>query len=125
MAAQGATARPYGSQQRCPVARTLDVVGDRWTILVLRELAFGARRFGELERNLGGIPPAVLTARLHRLEGAGLAQRVPYEDRPARFRYELTAAGRDFVPVLRALAHFGDRHLPRAGRDASDRPVGP
>ena len=75
MATPGVTARPYGSQQRCPVARTLDVVGDRWTILVLRELAFGPRRFGELERNLGGIPPAVLTSRLQRLEGAALVER--------------------------------------------------
>ena len=115
MATPGVTARPYGSQQRCPVARTLDVVGDRWTILVLRELAFGPRRFGELERNLGGIPPAVLTSRLQRLEGAALVERRPVADGATRSHYELTAAGRDFVPVLRALADFGERHLPRTG----------
>ena len=99
--------RRYDSQQACPVARTLDLVGDRWTILILRDLAFGDRRFVDLQASLAGIAPNLLAARLRGLEADGLVGRVVYADRPPRARYALTERGRDFIPVLRALADFG------------------
>ncbi len=118
--------RRYDSQQACPVARTLDLVGDRWTILILRDLAFGHRRFVDLQRSLAGIAPNLLTARLKGLEAGGMVRRVAYSERPPRARYELTDLGRDFIPTLRALADFGSRNLARpdgTARGMADRPT--
>ena len=104
-------ARRYDSQQACPVARTLDLVGDRWTILILRDLSFGSRRFVDLQASLAGIAPNLLTTRLRELEADEMVRRVTYSERPPRARYELTDRGRDFIPVLRSLAAVGTRHL--------------
>lgn len=95
----------------CSVARTLDLVGDRWSVLILREAFWGVRRFEVLQRHLG-IARNVLTDRLHTLVGAGILDRVPYSDRPPRSEYRLTPAGRDLYPALIALMQWGDAHLP-------------
>ena len=92
-----------------PLAAALDSVGDRWTLLVVEALLDGARRFGELEEALGGIAPNVLTQRLRRLESEGLVLAEPYSQRPPRFVYELTAAGRELAGALRLLAGWGAR----------------
>jgi DNA-binding HxlR family transcriptional regulator len=86
-----------------PVARSLEVVGDRWTLLLVRELLLGGRRYGELERALPGIPSNLLAERLRLLEDEGLVTRA---DRA----YRLTAKGRDLAPVLASLAAWGTRH---------------
>ena len=98
----------------CSVARTSDVVGDRWTLLVLRDLLNGVRRFDELAAHLG-IARDVLASRLGKLVDAGVVERRPYQEPGSRMRYEyaLTAAGLDLRPVLIALAQWGDKH--RAG----------
>jgi DNA-binding HxlR family transcriptional regulator len=100
--------------QTCSVARTVEVLGDRWTLLVLRDIFNGIRRFDELSGHLG-IARDVLTKRLSALVDEGLVQRVPYQEPGTRTRYEyrLTDAGRDLRPVLLALLDWGDRH--RAG----------
>src|SRR5579859_2797914 len=100
--------------QTCSVARTVEVLGDRWTLLVLRDVFNGIRRFDELSVHLG-IARDVLTKRLAALVDEGLIKRVPYQEPGARTRYEyrLTDAGRDLRPVLLALLDWGDRH--RAG----------
>jgi DNA-binding HxlR family transcriptional regulator len=95
----------------CPIARALDVVGERWTILILRDLVrFGPRKFQEFERSLGGISPNTLSARLKRLEEAGIVERRFYEQHPPRAEYVLTAKGEELRPVLRALLTWGERH---------------
>ncbi|HYZ52312.1 MAG TPA: helix-turn-helix domain-containing protein [Streptosporangiaceae bacterium] len=94
----------------CSVARTIDVVGDWWTPLVLREAYFGTRRFDDFERILG-IGRNVLTQRLNRLVAEELLRRVPYQERPLRHEYVLTEKGRDFFPVLAAISRWGDRWL--------------
>lgn len=96
----------------CSVARTLDVVGDRWTLLVLRDAFNGVRRFDDLQRRLGAAR-TVLSARLATLVEHGVLDKVPYRDPGQRERYEyrLTAKGRDLQPVVLALLEFGDRHL--------------
>ncbi|GAC1585331.1 MAG: helix-turn-helix domain-containing protein [Candidatus Elarobacter sp.] len=104
----------------CSIARTLDVVGDWWTLLVLRDVFRGMRRFDELKTSLD-IATNVLTSRLKRLTGAGILERRPYHEHPPRFEYELTEKGRDLYPVLIALLQFGDRHL--RGADAPPRVV--
>lgn len=106
--------RTYETQSHCPVARTLDVVGDRWTMLVLRDLSWGRRRFSALLESLEGIAPNLLSDRLKRLEERGMVERVFYSDHPPRAEYRLTAKGRAFVPVLVAMREYGDAWEPAA-----------
>jgi DNA-binding HxlR family transcriptional regulator len=93
--------------QYCGIAAALDVVGDRWTLLILRELSFGRRRFTDLRSALPGIASNLLTDRLRDLEQAGLVEQQELAPPAARTVYALTAAGERIVPVLRALARFG------------------
>ena len=99
--------RIYRSQQECPVARTLNIVGDRWTVLVLRDLANGQRRFNDLLASLEGISPNLLADRLKRLEEHGMAERVFYSQHPPRAEYRLTEKGQELVSVIRAIAEWG------------------
>jgi DNA-binding HxlR family transcriptional regulator len=92
------------------VGRTLALVGERWTLLILREAFFGVRRFGVLARNLG-IPRPTLSSRLRTLVDAGLLERVLYTRDPDRHEYRLTDAGRDLFPAIVALMNWGDAHL--------------
>jgi DNA-binding HxlR family transcriptional regulator len=93
--------------QYCGIAAALDVVGDRWTLLILRELSFGRRRFTDLRTSLSGIASNLLTDRLRDLEEAGLVEQQELPPPAARTVYALTVAGERIVPVLRALARFG------------------
>jgi DNA-binding HxlR family transcriptional regulator len=93
-----------------PLAAALDSVGDRWTLLLVEALLEGPRRFGDLQEDLAGIAPNVLSQRLRRLEGEGLVVAEPYSERPRRFVYELTASGRELAGALRLLADWGARH---------------
>jgi DNA-binding HxlR family transcriptional regulator len=94
-----------------PIARTLDIIGERWTILILRDLVVGgARKFQDFERSLAGISPNTLSARLKRLEDAGIVERRFYEQHPPRAEYVLTEKGKDLRPVLRALLDWGQHH---------------
>lgn len=98
---------------RCSIARTLEVVGERWTFLVVRDAFRGRSRFAEFKESLG-IASDVLTARLRTLVDAGIFERRPYRDAGARerFSYHLTPAGLDLLPVLGALQQWGDDHRP-------------
>jgi DNA-binding HxlR family transcriptional regulator len=100
--------RSYATQ-RCSIAKTLEIVGDRWTMLVVREAFWGTRRFDDFHRNLG-IARTVLTDRLGRLVDEGLLAKRRYQERPQRFEYRLTEKGIDLWPVLMALLSWGDRH---------------
>lgn len=97
-------------QQPCSLARTLSVVGDRWTLLVLRESFLGIRRFDEFEKRLG-ITRHVLADRLKKLVEAAVLEKVAYQQRPLREEYRLTAKGRDLYPAVLALVNWGDRHM--------------
>jgi len=98
----------------CSIARALEVVGERWTLLILRDAVGGAERFEEFQRSLG-IASNVLTSRLKRLCEEGVLQRSPDPDRPGRPRYVLTDKGQELAPVLLVLMKWGDRHYPTAG----------
>jgi DNA-binding HxlR family transcriptional regulator len=96
---------------RCPVARTLDIIGERWTILILRDLLLdGPRKFQDFEHSLAGISPNTLSARLKRLEEYGVVDRRFYEQHPPRAEYVLTDKGRSLGPVLKALLDWGSKH---------------
>jgi DNA-binding HxlR family transcriptional regulator len=92
------------------VGRTLELVGEKWTLLILREAFFGVRRFGQLARNLS-IPRPTLSARLRTLVDAGLLERVPYSTEPDRHEYRLTQAGIELFPAVVALMRWGDTQL--------------
>ncbi|MET9453053.1 winged helix-turn-helix transcriptional regulator [Streptomyces cinerochromogenes] len=94
----------------CSIARTVDILGDGWTLLVLREIFYGESRFDGFIDSLG-IARNTLTDRLRRLEGAGLLERRPYQNEPVRHEYLLTDKGRDFFGVLAAINAWGDRWL--------------
>lgn len=94
----------------CPIARTADLVGDAWTVLILRDAFTGIRRFDDFQRNLDA-PRSVLTTRLTRLVDEGVLQKVPYQERPLRHEYRLTEKGRAFWDVLAAMFRWGDDWL--------------
>jgi len=98
----------------CSVARTLEVVGERWTMLILREAFAGVRRFDDFQRDLG-IARNVLQTRLSRLVDEGILERVPYQERPVRHEYRLTEKGLDLWPILIAMLAWGDKYAAAAG----------
>ena len=113
--------------QNCSIARALEVVGERWTLLIVRDAFLGLRRFEQFQESLG-IARNVLTERLNRLVEEGILERVRYSERPERFEYRLTQKGRDLQMALTGLAQWGDEYLsekpPRITRRKSDkRPV--
>jgi DNA-binding HxlR family transcriptional regulator len=101
--------RTYANQD-CSVARALEVVGERWTILILRDALNGVRRFDDFQRSLG-IARNVLQTRLEHLVAEGLLERRPYQERPRRHEYRPTDRGLDLWPAIVALMKWGDRHL--------------
>ena len=92
----------------CSGAAALGVVGEKWSLLVVRELAFGVHRFDEIAANTGA-PRDILTSRLRRLEAANVVERRQYQEHPPRFGYHLTPAGHELRPILLSLAQWGDR----------------
>jgi len=96
------------SHDTCPVTRLLDVVGDRWSFLIIRDVLYGVRRFDAIQRRLG-ISKKVLADRLAHLHEAGILKKVLYQQRPQRFEYRLTPKGRDLFPVLLTMMRWGNR----------------
>jgi DNA-binding HxlR family transcriptional regulator len=102
---------PIRPDRYCPIARTLDIVGDRWTMLILRDLVLdGPRKFQDLEQSLSGISPNTLSARLKTLEESGIVERRFYTDHPPRAEYLITGKGLELRPILRTLKTWGERH---------------
>src|ERR671931_1370900 len=99
------------SNARCPVCRTAEIISGKWTLLVIRDLADGSRRFCELERSLEGISPRTLSLRLRALENHGIVERRPYPEVPPRVEYALTEKGRALLPILDGMRRFGREWL--------------
>lgn len=110
--------------QNCSIARALEIVGERWTLLIIRDVFLGLRRFDEIRDNLG-IARNVLTDRLARLVDEGILERTAYSERPVRYEYRLTKKGQDLRIALTALRQWGDEYLvdkpPRELRRKSDK----
>jgi DNA-binding HxlR family transcriptional regulator len=110
--------------QECSIARALEIVGERWTLLIIRDAFLGRRRFEEFQESLG-IARNVLTDRLNRLVDEGILERVRYNERPERFEYRLTPKGRDLQIALAGLRQWGDKYLsekpPRVVRRKTDK----
>jgi len=105
--------KSFGNMQ-CPIARSLERVGEWWSILILRDAFHGLTRFDQFQKSLG-IAPNMLTRRLNALVEAGLLERRSYSERPPRFEYVLTKMGRDFRPVLWALLAWGNKYFAPEG----------
>ena len=95
----------------CPAACALDLAGDKWTLLVVRDLLRGRNTYGKLAASDEGIPTNILADRLKKMEQAGLIAAKPYQERPVRYSYALTAKGRDLEYVLGAVARWGKKHI--------------
>jgi DNA-binding HxlR family transcriptional regulator len=105
--------RTYDNQV-CSIARALEAIGDRWTLLVIRDAFHGVRRFDDFQERLG-VARNVLSDRLTRLVDDGILEKRPYQERPQRFEYRLTSKGVDLFPVMVSLMKWGDRHAPDPG----------
>ena len=103
------------SHRRAAIAGALEVVGERWSLLIVRNVFLGLRRFDQIQENLG-IARNVLQARLKRLTEQGVIERVRYQERPQRYEYRLTEKGLDLWPTIVALMQWGDRYAAPAGR---------
>lgn len=111
MPAPAARRRPVRPKRSaCPVSRTLDVLGDRWSLLVVRDLMRGKRRFAEFAESKEGIPTNTLAERLKRLVRAGIVESQRYSEHPPRVEYVLTAKGEDLRPMMRAMVDWGVKH---------------
>ncbi len=107
------------SEMHCSVAQCLEVVGEWWSLLIIRDVFLGVTRFDEMQERLG-ISRNVLNQRLARLVSAGVLVKVPYSEHPPRFDYRLTDKGRDLWPVITAMRQWGDRHAaPDGAADAA------
>jgi DNA-binding HxlR family transcriptional regulator len=96
----------------CAIANSLDIVGDKWSLLVVRDLLHGKHTYGELASSLERIPTNILADRLRRLEAAGILISTPYQQRPVRYRYTLTPKGSALGEVLLAFVRWGKQHIP-------------
>lgn len=100
------------ARSECPVANFLDLLGDKWTLLIVRDLLLGKRRYGEFARSEEGIPTNLLAARLKRLEQAGIVQRQVYCEVPVRHEYHITDKGRELRVVVDAMAAWANENIP-------------
>ena len=94
----------------CPVETTLALIGDKWKVLILRDLLPGTKRFGELKRSIGSVSQKVLTAQLRDMESKGLVHREVYPEVPPRVEYSLTHLGRSLAPILDAMRNWGETY---------------
>jgi len=95
----------------CPIANTLDIFGDKWTLLVIRDLFAGKSTFGDFQSSPEGIPTNILADRLKRLQAHGIIEKHPYQQRPLRYAYELTTTGRSLGPVLMEIINWGKKNI--------------
>lgn len=94
----------------CPVALTVDLIGNKWKLLIVRDLTAGTRRFGQLRRSIGGISQKVLTQNLRDMEAHGLVLRQVYAEVPPRVEYRLSPIGKALAPVIAAMARWGEQY---------------
>src|SRR5258708_31494986 len=105
------TAKPF-ARSACAIANSLDILGDKWSLLVVRDLLYGKRTYGELALSPERIPTNMLADRLERLESAGIVTRTPYQQRPVRYAYTLTPQGRALGHLLLAFVRWAKQHIP-------------
>lgn len=109
----------------CPVASLLDIIGDKWTMLVIRDLYMGKSTYKEITESPEGIPTNILADRLKRLEQYNIISKEPYQENPVRYHYQLSASGQSLAPVLKAMADWGMSHIANTRmKKPSDKAIG-
>lgn len=103
---------PYRSQ--CPLATALDLIGDKWSLLIVRDMCLSKSKYGEFQQSPEGIPSNILANRLRQLEENGIIEKLAYQQRPVRYAYFLSSKGADLLPVLQQLALWAHRYVPDA-----------
>lgn len=103
----------------CPVETTLTLIGDKWKVLILRDLLTGTKRFGELKKSIGSVSQKVLTTQLRAMEDSGLLTRTVYAEAPLRVEYTLTELGQSLRPILDAMQNWGEGYKKSAARSAA------
>jgi DNA-binding HxlR family transcriptional regulator len=98
-------------RSNCPVSCALDLLGDKWTLLLVRDLLLGKGTYTEFQKSPEGIPTNILASRLKRLQAEGILTRKPYQQKPVRYRYKLTGKGRALAPILLAMVDWSNRYL--------------
>lgn len=104
--------RKHDPRSSCPIATTLDILGDRWSLVIVRDMMIGKKRFAEFLGSPEAITTSVLSDRLAMLEAAGLIERRPYQKRPPRYEYLLTEEGRALLPVLQEICRWANKTIP-------------
>lgn len=99
-------------RSQCPVAASLDLLGDKWSLVIVRDLMVCKRKYKDFQHSPEGIPTNILANRLRKLEGDGIIEKRPYQEKPIRYEYALTRKGADLLPVLQQLALWGHKHIP-------------
>lgn len=105
------TNKPF-KRSPCPLTNTLDILGDKWTLVIIRDLFFDKHLFGEFLVSPEKIPTNILADRLKRLEQEGIIEKTAYQQRPVRYTYSLTTKGRDLGPAIKAIAEWGRKYIP-------------
>lgn len=100
------------ARSECPIASSLDIFGDRWTLIILRDMLVGKSKFSEFLTSAENIATNVLCKRLELIEGAGLADRIVYQQRPTRYEYKLTEKGKALLPILQQMCKWGNQYMP-------------
>ncbi|HML89036.1 MAG TPA: helix-turn-helix domain-containing protein [Methylomusa anaerophila] len=103
--------KQYDENDICPIKNTLSIIGSKWTLLILRDLADGTKRFSQLQKSLQGISPKTLSSRLRELEKEGILTKKVYPEIPPRVEYSLTSRGESLKKILRCLAEWGKEHF--------------
>jgi DNA-binding HxlR family transcriptional regulator len=102
---------PAFDRSSCPVANTLDLLGDKWSLLIIRDLFLGKQRYSEFAQSAEGIPSNILASRLKDLEAKGIISKSIYCHRPQRYQYDLTDKGKDLSPLLQAMGIWASKHI--------------
>ena len=110
----------FFKRSKCPVTNTLDVIGDKWTLVIIRDLFLGKKTYGDFQSSPEGMPTNILADRLKRLEASGIVFKQPYQQKPVRYEYVLTEKGQDLGNVLLALKAWGLKHIPGTNAELAD-----
>lgn len=102
----------------CPVSAVLDILGDKWTLIIVRDLLLGKKTYGELQNSPEGIPSNILADRLKKLQLVGIVAKQLYQEKPKRYQYKLTEKGQELLPMIIELVRWGLKHVP--GTDVSE-----
>jgi DNA-binding HxlR family transcriptional regulator len=109
------TANTPNYRSECALSTALDIIGDKWSLLVVRDMCMNKARYGDFLASPEGIPTNILANRLRRLEDTGIIEKKPYQLKPLRYEYFLTIKGANLLPVLQQLAIWADQHVPECG----------